>query len=94
MKLISVGLDEKEVEHRGQFPTVGTMLEYIKDNEIPMDAEIVVEHVTDVHLFKHHWSQYKIGDEDSWDGEQTMLPLHNGFGWIEDKKYFALWMHY
>ncbi len=94
MKLISVGLEIKESEYAGHFPTVGDMMEYIKKNDIPMNAEIVVEHVDDIYLLKHHWCQYKIGDEDSWDGEQTMLPVHNGFGSIEDKKYFALWMHY
>jgi len=94
MKLIDVGLEIREREHKGQFPTVKDMLKYIKDNDIPMDAEIVVEHVDDIYLMKHHWSQYRIGDEDSVDGESIMLPIHNGFGSIENKKYFALWMHY
>lgn len=96
MKLISVGLEEKEEKSNplNRFPTVGDMLDYIKKNKIPTYAEIVVEHVEDVYLYKNHWSQYKIGNEESFDGTQTMLPVHNGFGWIEDKKYFALWMHH
>ena len=91
MELVNVGLETKAIEHRGQFPTVGELLKYIKDNEIPLDAEIVIEHVEDIYLLKYHWSQYKINSNT--EGETTLLPVHNGFGWVEDKKYFVIWMH-
>lgn len=73
--------------------TVGLMLKYIKDNNIPMNAEVVVEHVKDVYLSKYKWPHYLVHDEIQ-GFDNTMLPIHNGMGWIEDKKYFALWMHY
>ena len=77
-----------------KYPTVGEMLKYIKDNKIPMNAEVVIEHVSDFYLANNHWNFYKCEDDKSFDGPEIMLPVHNGFGSIEDKKYFALWMHY
>lgn len=93
MKLIKMGNAEQEAEHGG-FPTVGEMLEYIKNNNIPMDAEVVVEHVNDYYVMQGEWAHYRCGTPESIDGVNIMLPAHNGFGSIEDKKYFAIWMHY
>ena len=73
--------------------TVGEMLDYIKKNNIPRDAEVVVEHLNDSYLIAHGWGYYKCKDDVS-DWYNIMLPIHNGFGSIENKKYFALWMHY
>jgi hypothetical protein len=94
MKLISVGLDQKVIKRKeGHFPTVGDLLDYIAKNDIPRTAEIVVEHVEDIYLYKYYWSQYKI-PASGYEDEKTMLPVHNGFGSMEEKKYFVLWMHY
>ena len=71
-----------------KWPTVGEMLDYIEANDIPMDAEIVVEHISDYYLTPEGgWSHYIVGTKDSMDGCQTMLPVHNGFGSIEQKKF-------
>lgn len=75
-----------------KWPTVGEMLKYIKKNKIPMDAEVLVEHVNDYYLSCHGWAYYNCPDETDW--PNIMLPAHNGFGSIENKKYFAIWMHY
>ena len=92
MKLVKS--NSRKPKNPPKYPTVGEMLKYIKDNKIPMDAEIVVEHVNDFYLWRNHWDYYECGDRNSFDGPEIMLPIHNGFGSIEDKKYFALWMHY
>jgi hypothetical protein len=97
MDLVQVKWKPVKTKHPSRpfkFPTVGEMFRYIKDNQIPNDSEIVVEHVQDVYISEMRWSHYRHGSEDSVDGVNIMLPVHNGFGWIEDKKYFALWMHY
>jgi hypothetical protein len=73
--------------------TVGEMLDYIKKNKIPRSAEVVVEHLNDSYLRAQGWSYYNCKTKDN-DWPNIMLPVHNGFGSIEDKKYFALWMHY
>jgi len=77
-----------------KYPTVGEMLKYIKNNKIPMGAEVVVEHLNDSYLSMNHWNYYECIDPDNPGWPNIMLPIHNGFGSIEDKKYFALWMHY
>jgi hypothetical protein len=92
MKLIEcVDQPYKRKGSKRTFPTVGEMLDYIKDENIPRDAVVVVEHLNDSYLVGHGWAFYKCKDGDWFN---TMLPIHNGFGSIEKKKYFALWMHY
>ena len=92
MKLVES--NSRKPKNIPKYPTVGDMLKYIKDNKIPMDAEVVVEHVNDFYLWRNHWNYYDCGNRNSFDGPEIMLPIHNGFGSIEGKKYFALWMHY
>lgn len=84
----------KKEEHK--FPTVGEMLEYIKANNISMDAEIIIEHVNDVYIREYHWTHYFSEIKKGYDKgtKRTFLPVHNGFGSTENGKYFVLWMHY
>jgi len=92
MKLVES--NSRKPKDTPKYATVGEMLKYIKDNKIPMDAEVVVEHLYDFYLYRNHWNYYECGTDKDFDGPEIMLPIHNGFGSIEDKKYFALWMHY
>jgi hypothetical protein len=84
---------ENKPSKQKNWPTVKEMLEYIKDNKIPMDAEIIIEHIHDFYLLENHWSHYRCPND--WDnGDSLFLPVHNGFGSIgKDKKFFVLWMH-
>lgn len=83
----------KKAEEGFKYPTVGEMLNYIKDNDIPRNATIVVEHVHDYYLLKQGWAYYETAGDYTKD-QYILHPVHNGFGSIEDKKFFALWMHY
>jgi len=88
---VFVEKDEQEAyEVRESFPTVGDLLDYIEQHNIPRDAKLVVERVRDKYIEQYEWTYYPNDTEDGDD----LLPIHNWFGWIEDKKYFVLWMHY
>lgn len=79
----------KEVEEENTgYPTVGEMLEYIKNNNIPMDAEVVVECVENLESFPYYRC------ENSMDGVVRYLPVINGFGSVNAKKFFLLSMFY
>lgn len=83
----------RNIEHK--FPTVGEMLEYIKANNIPMDAEVIVEHVNDFYIMENHWTHFFDVVKKGYDKgtKRIFLPIHNGFGSMEKEKYFVLWMH-
>ena len=94
MKMKLVENQQCEPKNIPKYPTVGDMLKYIRENKIPMDAEVVIEHLNDSYLANAHWNYYQYIDPENPDWPDIMLPVHNRFGSIEDKKYFALWMHY
>jgi hypothetical protein len=73
-----------------KYPTVKDMLVYIKNNHIPMDAEILVEHLDDNYLKK--WAHY-ISEDDIHGLPEILLPAHNGFGMAMGGKKFVIWMH-
>lgn len=83
------------VEQNKKYPTVGEMLEYIKEANIPMDAIVTCEHLENYYLKddKDHtsWDYYTSEDEY---GEIKLLPAHNNFGTAQHKKLFVIWMHY
>ena len=97
MKLIRNSDDGTQIiedEDKIEIPTVGEMLEYIFSNNIPMDAKIVIEHVEDSYLATGGWLHYIKNSYDFPGFEDEFLFAHNGFGCMEDKKYFTIWMHY
>ena len=85
------------LEENKKYPTVGEMLDYIYTNDIPMDAIVTCEQLSDFYL------EDRKGTTKSWDYftcydginfEEKLIPAHNGFGSAEDKKLFVIWMHY
>jgi len=80
-----------------KYPTVGEMLEYIKSNNIPMDAIVTCEQLKDYYLEDKEdyksWDYYETsGDYPS--DVNKLLPAHNGFGSAFFKKAFVIWMHF
>jgi hypothetical protein len=73
------------------------MLEYIYSNNIPMDALVLTEQVTDYYLENEddskNWNYYTCKDID-YLPDLKLLPIHNDFGSCYDKKAFVIWMHY
>ena len=84
----------EETVDDSEVPTVGEMLEYIYANNIPMDSKVVIKHVEDAYLYKHEWAHYTKDSEDFPGFQDIFLHAHNGFGSMEAKKYFTIWMHH
>lgn len=77
------------------YPTVGDMLNYIVNNNIPMDAIILTEQLQDYYLENEDDTQnwdYCIAKDFYFD--LKLIPAHNDFGYAFDKKAFIIWMHY
>jgi len=88
------GIIMKKINYtKKKYPTVKDMLEYIKNNHIPMDAEVLVEHLDEVYLKK--WAHYVSIDPVN-EYPEILIPIHNSFGSAMDgnNKKFVLWMHY
>ncbi len=73
-----------------KYPTVKDMLNFIKNNHIPMNAEILVEHLDNNYLKK--WAHY-IGKDGMTGFPEILIPAHNGFGTAMNRKKFVIWMH-
>ena len=50
---------DKKIEDYKHSTTVGELLKHIKDNNIPDDAKILVERVTDFYYDKNNWQTFK-----------------------------------
>lgn len=86
-----------ELKDNKKYPTVGEMLEYIKENNIPMDAIVTCEQLSDFYLNNEddskNWDYFET-IETEYDFANKLIPAHNGFGSAFNKKLFVIWMHY
>jgi hypothetical protein len=85
-------------ESNKKYPTVGEMLDYIYANDIPMNAIVTCEQLSDFYLedkleTTESWDYYETEKTD-WDFPKKLIPAHNGFGTALKKKLFVIWMHY
>jgi hypothetical protein len=94
-----------DITDNKKYPTVGEMLEYIYNNDIPMDAIVTCEQLSDYYLENKddskNWDYYEVQvgnyiDENSIECPilNKLIPIHNRFGSARYKKLFVLWMHY
>lgn len=86
-----------DITDKKNYKTVGEMLEYIYANNIPMDALVLTEQLTDYYLENEdddkNWDYYEtIGEYPS--DVNKLLPVHTGFGSAFNKKAFVIWMHF
>ena len=67
-------LDKKELESyiKNGFLTVGDLKEFIKENNLPDTAPVMIQRVEDVYYEKHNWQLYLKNNENT----QTMTE-HN-----------------
>lgn len=84
-----------DISDKRKYKTVGEMLEYIRVNDIPMDALVLTEQLKDFYLENkndnENWDYYETQDHDF---NLKLIPAHNGFGSAFHKKAFVIWMHY
>ena len=66
-KLKVLTKDELLSYRNSHYLTVGRLLEFIKDNNIPEDAIVVSQRIEDIYFQTHHWGVYtKEGDHAHW----------------------------
>jgi hypothetical protein len=76
--------------------TVGELLKYIQDNNVPASAEIIIECVDEVYPIKYNWDHVNCGSFHGDGTDELYVPISNGMGLVKDgkKKYLAIHMHY
>lgn len=86
-----------DISNKKNYKTVGEMIQYIYENNIPMDSLVLVEQLKDFYLENKddskNWDYYETTGDFPFDINK-LLPAHNGFGSAFHKKAFVIWMHF
>jgi hypothetical protein len=73
-----------------KWPTVGDLLDYISEQNVPRDAVILVENLSQYYVDR--WDRIETNDDPPYDDATVLMPIHNGFGRCNG--HFVLWQHF